>query len=328
MINPTPPRFFLRFLEWFCDPGLHRFIEGDLIELYRERVGEYGKRRADRRLAADVVLLFRPGIIRSFHLVDNLSSQQSMLKNYFKVAWRNIWKHKLYSAINISGLTIGLASFILIALYLQYELSYDSHHEKADQIYRVIQQQKGNVFRGTDFFAVTPEPLASALLEIFPEVQAAATVNDPRYVAETVILGYREKVFSPRILYSDENIFDIFTIPMVEGVGKKALEDPNTILLSESLAEKYFGEESPLGKEMVFDNAQPLTVRGVFEDPPQNQHLVFEYIVPLKNYQVFKNDIGKWGSNNYRTYLLLPDGYDYKALERKMSAFDDKIEAA
>ena len=321
-----PPKYALRFLCWFCREDYLEEIEGNLIELF-EKEREKSGSRAGRQFFLQVLLHFRPAYIRSFENKNQLIPY-GMYKNYLTVAWRNMLKHKLYSAINLSGLTVGLTCFILIALYIQFELSYDSHHEKADQAYRVIQKQEGNTFRGTDFFAVTPEPLAPALLEAFPEVQAAATINDPRYALETVALGYEDKIFSPRILYADKNVFEIFTIPMVEGMGGPALEDPNSILLSRSLTEKYFGNESPLGKNMLFNNERPLTVRGVFEDLPKNQHLMFEFIIPIKNYAFYKDDIGRWGSNNYRTYLVLPEGYDHHALEMKMSVFDEQLEAA
>lgn len=328
MATPTPPKFFLRFFRWFCDPELHPYIEGDLMELYNERAKEWNKRKADRRFMIDVLKLFRPGIIRPLQIINPISTHPAMLKNYFKVAWRNLLKHKLYSFLNISGLTIGISCFLLIALYLQYELSYDAHHEKADQVYRVIQQQKGNVFRGTDLFSVTPEPLAAALQQNFPEVSVAATVNDPRYASETVILAYEDKVFSPRILYADENVFKIFTIPIIEGIGGQVLNDPNTILLSQSLARKYFGTESPIGKAMTFNKEKILTVQGVFEDLPENQHLKFDFLIPLKSHPYLESSKGRWNSNNYRTYVVLPQGYDHKLLEQKMTNSNEGMQAA
>ncbi len=321
----SPPKYALRFLRWFCRPDYLEEIEGDLLELFEKQV-EQTPRKANWNFRWQVLRHFRPDFIRSFNHYSLING--AMYRNYFKTAWRNLLKQRLYSMINLSGLTVGMACFILIAFYVQYELSYDTSHEKADQIYRVIQQQEGNAFRGTDFFAVTPEPLGPALLESFPEVEATATVTDPRYASEKVILSYEEKVFSPRILYADADIFDVFTIPVLDGAGGAALEDPNSILLSRSLARKYFGDESALGKHLVFNNERPLTVKGVFEDRPENQHLVFDYLVSIKNYDQYQFDVGRWGSNNYRTYLVLRQGHDYKALEQKFAVFDDEIEAA
>lgn len=323
----SPPKFMLRFFKWFCDPALHDFIEGDLLELYGEHLENYSTRKANQKFMADVMMLMRPGIIRSFYPANSILNPHIMLKNYLKVAWRNLFKYRLHSLINISGLTIGMVSFVLIALYLQYELSYDAHHEKSDQVYRIIQQQKGNIFRASDFFAVTPEPLAKAMLDNFPEVQAAVTVNDPRYASETVNLAYGEKIFSPEVLYANREIFDVFTISMLEGEGS-SLDDPGAILLSESLAKKYFGQESPMGKDLILNKEKVFTVRGLFEDTPHNQHIDFDFIIPLSHYAYYNNDVGRWGSNNYRTYVVLQEGQDPKSIEGKMSIFDDILEEA
>jgi len=328
MPYPSPPKFSVRFFKWFCDPSLHPLIEGDLMELYQEKVGVLGRHKADIHFIKEVVRLFRPGIIRSNLLTQNLENQSSMFNNYLKVAWRNLLKHKLYSTINLLGLTIGMACFILITLYLQYELSYDTHHEKSERIFRLIQQQKGNVFRGTDFFAVSPEPLAKAMKETFPEVEFAATVNDPRYASETIGLAYEDKVFSPRILYADERVFDVFTIPMIAGEGRKAIGDPNSILLSESLAKKYFGNDPAIGKVLIFNKERPLTVKGIFQDGPSNQHLAFDYLVSFQNYEHYEGNIGRWDSNNFRTYVVLSDKEDYHSVSQKLKTFDKTIEAA
>ena len=216
-----------------------------------------------------------------------------------------------------------MTCFILITLYIQYELSYDKHHEKADRIYRVIQQQKGNDFRGTDLFALAPMPLVPTLKEGFPEVEAATTLQ-----ISDALLSHNEEVFSEQGLFSDEFVFDVFTFPVLKGDGKKALKDPNAILLTESLAKKYFADEPAIGKTLLFENDRPLTVKGIIQDIPDNQHFGFDYITSFKNLPYYEQDLGRWNSNNYRAYVVLPEGYDYKELEEKMTAFDEYTEAA
>ncbi len=297
-----PPQSALRFLRWFCRDDYLEEIEGNLLELYKQQY-EDSPVKARRQFIWNVLRHFRPAFIKSFSSQSSTSS--AMFRNYFKVAWRNALKQKLYSLINLSGLTIGMSCFILIALYIQYELSYDTHHERADQIYRIYQQQKGNTFRGTDLFSVSPEPLAPAMKETFPEVQAAATIS-----TGYDLLSYGDKAFSPRVLYADENAFEVFSIPITEGLGAKALQTPNAVLLSKSLAKKYFGDESPLGQELILDNDRLMTVMGVFEDVPNNQHVQFEFITSLKNCP-WGDDVGRWGRNNYYTYVVLPEKSDY-----------------
>lgn len=236
-----------------------------------------------------------------------------MLTNYLKIALRSLLRNKLYTFINILGLTIGMSCFILIALYIQYEMSYDAHHEKANQIYRIAQTQKGNTFRGSDGFAVTPMPLTPALKAEFPEVQTATTMQ-----VSDALLSYDEQVFNEQGLFSDEAIFDVFTFPLLKGVGKEALKDPNTIILTQSLAKKYFANENPIGKTLLFQNERPLVVKGIIKDNPKNQHFTFDYITSFKNLPYYTDDdINRWNSNNYRAYVVLPSGYNYKELEKR-----------
>lgn len=317
MIQPQPPKYALRFLRWFCREDYLEEIEGDMIELFEQQFTR-APRKAKRHFWWQVIRHFRPDFIKSF--LHNPIINTAMFQNYLKVAWRNLVKQKLYSAINLSGLTIGMTCFILVVLYVQYELSYDSHYEKADQIYRVVQQQEGNIFRGTDFFASTSEPLAPALVSSFPEVEAAATIG-----TTIDLLSYKDVAHAVRNMFADERIFDIFDIPVIRGEGKEVLNDPTSILLSESLAERYFGPEDPLGKEMLFDNGKPLTVRGIFKDVPNNQHFVFKYILPLKNTSEYQASLGRWDWNSYRTYMILAEGHDYKDLEEKLSLFDEYV---
>ena len=245
-----------------------------------------------------------------------------MLKNYFKIAVRNLLKNRLYSIINISGLTIGLTCFILIALYIQYELSYDSHHEKADRIYRVAQWQDGNVVDGSDRFSITPMPLGLAIREEIPEVETVTILS-----VNEIVLSYQEKVFNQQVLYGDEYLFEVFTIPVVEGMGKEALKDPNNVILTESLAKKYFGAESPIGKDLILNNNRPLTVRGIIKDAPKNQHFSYNFITSIKNYGDHEHNVNSWNSNNYRTYVVLPKEFSPEALEAKFALFDERVEA-
>lgn len=251
-----------------------------------------------------------------------------MFQNYLKSAFRNLTKNKLYTLINILGLTVGMTCFTLIVFYVQYELSYDQQDEKADQIYRIAQQQKGNTFRGSDRYAVTPIILTSSLMEDFPEVEAATSLQ-----LGANLLSKDDKIFFERGLFADEFVFDVFTIPVLEGEGKTAIKDPNSILLTKTLAEKYFGNVSPVGKTILFRNERLLNVKGVIEDVSKNQHFTYDYIVSLQNSQDYARDIEggeyEWISNNYRSYMRLAEGADYKALEEKMySAYNDNVLAA
>lgn len=166
-----------------------------------------------------------------------------MFKNYFKIAWRSLVKNKVYSFINLSGLTIGMTCFILITFYIQFELSFDKHIENSDRIYRIVQQQKGNDYRGTDYFALAPLPLSTSIKQDFPEVESITNLD----VWNTLLVN-DNKSFSERGLFTTMSFFDVFDTPTIEGIGKEALLESNTILLTESLSKKYLVQYPQLEK--------------------------------------------------------------------------------
>jgi len=239
-----------------------------------------------------------------------------MLRNYLKITWRNLFKHKMYSLINILGLTIGMTCFILIAFFIQFELSFEDHHEKSDRIYRIVQQQKGNKISGTDYLAISPRPLGIAIKNDFPEVEAVTNLD----VWGALLIKDNES-FQERGLYADKHLFDVFTVPVLEGMGREALDDVNNILLTESLAKKIFGSASPLEKTLLYGKRE-MTVKGIIADPPKNQHISYSYVASIKTQGNYKNDIDRWVSNNYYTYFVLADGYNYKDLEEKLKVYE------
>ena len=156
-VRPYPPEIILRFFQWYCKPNLKDHIEGDLIEVYRKRIQKNGKRNADIRFIIDVLKLIRPGIVRRPEGFKNLHNY-SMYQTYFKIGWRNLRKHKGLTTINITGLAIGIATCLIIMLFVVDELSFDRYNEKADRIVRVV--LKGKVNGEVIKEAVTPAPVA------------------------------------------------------------------------------------------------------------------------------------------------------------------------
>ncbi|SHG52970.1 ABC transporter permease [Winogradskyella jejuensis] len=240
-----------------------------------------------------------------------------MIKNYFKIAWRSLVKNKVYSFINLSGLTIGMTCFILIAFYIQFESSFDKHIKDSDRIYRIVQQQKGNDYKGTDYFALAPLPLTTAIKQDFPEVESITNLD----IWDTLIVNDNVS-FSERGLFTTMSFFDVFNTPILEGDGKEALRESNTILLTESLAKKIFGEAPSIGKTVIH-NKELLTVSGIVADPPKNQHFTYSFITSLKKNSPYDNDLTDWVSNNYYGYLKLGEGQDYEVLEKKISSYED-----
>ena len=246
-----------------------------------------------------------------------------MYKNYLKIAWRNLIKSKSYLFINLSGLTIAIACFVLLTLYIQFERSYDKHHENYNNTFRIIQQQKGNTYQGTDLFAVAPLPLGEALLQDFPEVENVTNLN----IGGALIIKDNLSTVQQG-LYTDSSYFDVFTTIVKEGNAKIAIENPDNILVTEALAQKYFGDNSPMGEVLEFGNGKTFTIQGVVENPPKNQHFGYDFIVSYKSQAYYPNDVGFWVSNNYHTYITLHNPKAYKNLETKMKVYEKITKSA
>ena len=247
-----------------------------------------------------------------------------MFRNYFKIAVRNLQKNRLYSIINILGLTIGMTCFILIALFIQFELSYDQHFDKADRIHRVYQYQQGNSFRGSEYFNVAPKPLAPAMRRDFPEVETATTIQ-----RDFALLSHEKEMFGELGIYGDEHIFEVFDFEVLYGDGHAAMANPSSIILTESLAAKLFGNTEVVGETVTFGNTKELTVEAIVADAPKNQHFDYEYIAPYSLLSYYQEDgDDSWGSNNYKAYVVLKDGADYKEVEKGLSRYNEVIDAA
>ncbi len=235
-----------------------------------------------------------------------------MLRNYLVVAVRNLIRNRAFSAINITGLALGLATCLLIGLYVGHELSYDRFHEKANRIVRVV-------FRGTMNGeqmreAVVMAPVAATLKANYPEVEAVTRIRDDGRPRVT----YGGKQFSEeKLAYVDPNFFDVFTLPMRKGDPRTALLRPNTLVLSATTARKYFGDADPLGKVLTFKGSGAVfTVTGVMDDVPGNSHFHFDLFASMAGYPDATDD--NWLRSNFYTYVVLPAGYDYRRLQAKM----------
>ncbi len=245
-----------------------------------------------------------------------------MIKNYLKVAIRNMKRHKIYASINIAGLTVGISCFMLLILYVQYERSFDAFHEKADRIYRIIRKQPGIKFRGKEFQAQTPGLLAQTLAEEYPEVDQATKLG--LYFQE-LQLTHGNQSFYENGISADKNFFKVFSFTLLRGNPETALAEPSTIVLTEKLAEKYFGTEEPLGKTIRLNDEYDAKVTGIIEKIPGNSHLQFDYIISLISLKLIQGDnnyLVRWDTpNNFQTYVTLHKDADYKELEEKFPGF-------
>ena len=230
-----------------------------------------------------------------------------MLKNWLKVAYRNIIRHKVYSAINIVGLTIGIACGLLIVLFVQDELSYDRYHEKGDRIYRIY-----NVWKSQDGTSkempMGAYKLKDALLEAVPEIEAVS-----RFYPRGKLVQYGQKIFrEENIAYTDANVFDVWDFSLTKGNPATALQEPFSAVISQSIASKYFGEENPIGQTLLIDEEHPFKITGVMQDIPRNSHFHFNMFFSMSTGpQVFHPFVlNNWGEGSCYNYVLLPEGYD------------------
>ncbi|MEM9833904.1 MAG: ABC transporter permease [Bacteroidota bacterium] len=236
-----------------------------------------------------------------------------MFKNYLKITLRNLANQKLYTFLNVVGLSIGIASCLLILLYIHHELSYDTFHEKADRIYRV--GLNGKIADQEIFTTNTTPPLAFTAVEEFPEVKSAVRLYTHW---GSPVVRYGETVISEEDVYlADSTFFDVFSFPLLAGDPKTALVEPNSIVIPEDEAQKYFGDEPPLGKTLLLDNDKtPNTVTGVLAKLPDNSHFHFSMLRSMSVLDYSRSE--GWFNNSFQTYLLLHEEASAEALEAKL----------
>jgi len=239
-----------------------------------------------------------------------------MLKNYLKIVLRNIKRHKGYSFINITGLALGMACCLLITIWVLDELSYDKFHENAASLYRVEENQD---YSGRQFHVnVTPYPLAPALKDEIPEI-----IDASRYVwAGGLLFRYGDKVFfEDDIRAVDPSFFQMFTFPLLKGDENVALNSPYSLILSEDIAEKYFGEEDPLGQMISINNQYAFTVTGIMKNVPHNSYLQFDIIIPYEFLRKTGKTDEEFGSNSIQTFIKLQENIPVEQVNEKIFGF-------
>jgi putative ABC transport system permease protein len=247
-----------------------------------------------------------------------------MLKNYFKIAFRNLWRKRAYSLINITGLAVGMACFFLIFLYVQFELSYDRFHQKADRIYRLNCDEKtptGVIHQG-----FTSAPMSITAGQVFPEIQAVVREDFQPMLVRRGKLVFQEA----NSAYVDSGFFQVFDFPLLRGDARTALKEPLSVVLSASTAKKYFGDSDPMGQTLLIrDEGLAARVTGVMKDMPENTELKADLLVSKATTKLFNPDEDKhWANFGLWAYLLLKPNVDVRALEKKLPAFVERQDGA
>ncbi|WP_420577555.1 ABC transporter permease [Ekhidna sp.] len=304
---------------WFCHPDFYPDIKGDLEEIYAEHIEEQRK-FPQLRYLADVCLLFRISLLRPI-FKNSIIKDTGMFRNYFKISFRNLIKHKGYTAINVIGVAVGLAAFLLINQYIQFERSYDSFHKDPKTIYRLTTDQivdEQVVTRD----AMSFNPSGKVITEEIPEVSGYTLT----YNIGSVTTRKDESLINEEsVKMVDEHFIEFFGHKVIAGDKATMLKEPNSIVLTKSKAQFYFGGQDAVGKTIHvysgFD--QDFKITGVIEDVPLNTHFKFDFLISISTIQE-RLDNENWRAFNYYTYLRVNEGADIGALEEKMIPIKNK----
>jgi putative ABC transport system permease protein len=240
-----------------------------------------------------------------------------MLRNYIKIAFRNLWKSKGFSAINIIGLAIGLATCLLIMLFVLDELNYDRYNKKAGRIYRVDGEIK---FGGNHFvLATVTDPMGPTLKKDYPQVEQYVRF---RSMGGLLIRKGSENVQEDHAIYADSTLFDVFTLPMLDGNPQTALTEPNSLVITATTARKYFNTTQAVGKNFIVNNRDNYKITGVIKDIPAQSHFNYDFFISMATLEESRRN--NWLSNNFNTYVVLKEGADPKKLEAQFDGLVEK----
>lgn len=321
----TPPRLARRFLLTFVRHDLAEEVQGDLDEKFLSMLRKTTPARAKLQYWYQVLQYLRPFAIRK---PTSSSNHYAMFRNYFKIGWRNLAKQKMYSFVKIGGFALGIAACLLIALFIRDELSYDQFYADGNRIYRVVEvyTDHGETERGVWMEA----PFAAAVKTDYPEIEKAGRYNP----VELFGAGSNQirpdngmdNTYEEGFVFADQEFLEILKVSMVYGNLAHCLDQPNSMVITKSKADKYFPGENPVGQLMVVndDAKQPYKIGGVIEDFPANSQFDFQFIITMKEREFWQGESNYWGASNYPTYLLLRPGTDVKQLEKKLLRVTEK----
>jgi putative ABC transport system permease protein len=311
--HPQAPRWADRLLELYCAPHLLEEIQGDLQECFQQQVRLRGLRSARIQYVWAVLSFLRPfAVRRPKNPYSTTTYSPIMLHNYFKIAWRNLLRNKTFSAINIFGIAIGFAACLLIGTYIAEELSYDRYHTNQARIVRLVTHQKNADFENG--IAKVAGPWGLEAKRSITQVEEVT-----RFVGSNIMLwaNGEQRYYEQAGLFVDASVFSVFTWPLLSGDPQTALQKPNTLVLSKTMAEKYFGQNNALGQVLKLNNTENYTITGVMQDIPGNSHFTCDYLISMASLQT--EEQYDWVAfNQFYTYLLLRKAEDKARVEQQL----------
>jgi ABC-type antimicrobial peptide transport system permease subunit len=311
--SPKPPGLILRLLRALARPEEKFPLAGDLEEEYHSRLAKNGRLKADVWFWWQAFRTILPILFHRFYW------STALMVSYFSLAGRKIRREKIVSLINITGLAVGITCFILIVLWVRDEFSFDRFHKNADLVHQVLADHEFS--SGRLLGATTPAPLAPALREEYPEIEAAVRL----FPAPRILIRQKDYLFYEEDgLLVSPSFFDVFSVEFIRGDPDTALDDLFSIVLTEEMAEKYFGREDPMGKTLRAENILDLEVTGIMRKMPPNSHLQFRYLMPFQIVKIAGGSIDRWDENAFFTYVRLAEGASPSHIQVKMEGFIKK----
>jgi putative ABC transport system permease protein len=308
-----PPSFLEGFLQTMLSAYEREGLCGDFEEIYNDYIEEKGNLRARLWYLAQILAYFPRFISNAIYW------RVKMIKSYLKIAIRNLKKHKAFSFINVSSLAIGMACAILILLWVQDELGYDRFHENSKYLYRVAIQEE--LSDGTNRYAITPAPLGPALKETYPEI-----TNTTRVYKLQSVVRYKDAQFREGCLMVDPSFLKMFTFPLIKGDVNTSLNNPHSVIITQEIAEKYFGNREPMGKTVNINNTFDLTITGILKNVPHNSHLKFDILVPFILAEKLGSSLDSWHEYQYYTYVQLDKDKTLNEVNKKIRNIIAKID--
>ncbi|MEQ9404898.1 MAG: FtsX-like permease family protein [Cyclobacteriaceae bacterium] len=307
--SPETPKWSLRLLKLIIRPEYLEEIHGDIEEVYMDNLEQFSLRKARRLFFLDVLKLIRPSLLKKSKLLLKINFIAMTLNN-LKIALRTLLKSKTHSAINLIGLSVGLAIGGLILLYVIDELSFDNFHVKSERIYKVVTASPDGGME------TNAHPIGHHLRNDFPEAESVLYI---RNASSTLKLNHKEKRYEHKVLYSGNELFDIFSFDLLSGNPEKALIDPYSIVITETIEDTYFDGDA-LGKTLTLRDTLDFKITGVVANPPRNSHIQFDMLMSFSTFpkhRWFSYTEG-WGNFDVRNYILLKEGSNIEEFKEKI----------
>jgi putative ABC transport system permease protein len=316
MIKNTPPKFATRLLRWFCHDDFYEELQGDLEEAFYQNIQSIGIKKARARYRSEVLKLIRPSVIKKVKFL-NYQNNTAMFQNYTLVAIRSMMRNKLFSAINIFGLSVSMAVGLLAITFLNEMNSYDQFHENADRIYRITNTRTNIDDTKPEAYATTSILTGRRLAEDFAGFEKIV----PIYNGFSGDIKQSETTFQIKGLYAGEDFLNVFTFPLLSGNPSTALVDPFSMIVSEELAQKIFSKTDVIG-EVLEKGKKQYKVTAVIKNVPENSHMKFDAVASLSSLESDEDRkyiLDDWGTmwSSY-VYVLLPKAFDQNQIQSNL----------